>query len=84
MWESRRDFQEEWEGWDNSPLRELLHNRAYARRNNQLTHYEHWKGNQKTGLDLNIMKKGQPAWDMRCQNHWLLTIVVCALEVREV
>jgi hypothetical protein len=30
------------------------------------------------------MKKGQPAWDMRCQNHWLLTIVVCALGVREV
>jgi hypothetical protein len=33
--------------------------------NNQFPQNEHWKGNKKTGLDLNIMKKGKPAWDTR-------------------
>jgi hypothetical protein len=32
---------------------------------NRLTQNEHRKGNKKTGLYLNIVKRGKPAWDSR-------------------
>ena len=35
---------------------------AYARMSNQLGPDEHWEGNQKSYLHLNIMKKGKPAY----------------------
>jgi hypothetical protein len=38
------------------------HNRAYARMNDQFGPDEHWEGNQKPYLHLNIMKKGKPAY----------------------
>jgi hypothetical protein len=45
-----------------SPFDKSPHNRAYARMNNQLGPDEHWEGNQKSYLHLNIMKKGKPAY----------------------
>jgi hypothetical protein len=37
--------------------------------NNQLTRNEYWQGNKKTGLDLDIMKKGKPAWDTMSRSN---------------
>ena len=36
---------------------------------NQLSQNEHWKGDKKTGLYLNIMKKGKPAWDTMSRSN---------------
>jgi hypothetical protein len=35
----------------------------------QLSPNEHWNGNKKTGLDLNIVKKGKPAWDAMSRSN---------------
>ena len=54
---------------DNSPFDESLYNGTCARMSNQLGRDEHWQGNQKSYLHLNIMKKGKPAYASCLRAH---------------
>src|SRR5215469_5063868 len=43
------------------PFDKATHYGTEPRMNNQLGQDEHWKGNKKSGLNLNVMKKRKPA-----------------------